>query len=327
MHSESLRIVFMGTPDFAVESLRKLTESGINVVGVITAPDKPSGRGKKIQPPPVKVFAREAGIQNILQPEKLKAPEFLEELKALGADLQVVVAFRMLPEEVWAMPPKGTINLHASLLPDYRGAAPINWAIINGEKKTGVTTFFIEKDIDTGNIIFDEKVEIGPDITAGELHDTLMLTGADLLLKTVRAIAGGQYPTIPQSEINHGHVPRTAPKIFKEDCKIRWNQDTRVLHNFIRGLSPYPAAWTEIIHEENTIPLKIFRADYTIEIHHMPIGHVLTDGNTYLKVAVHDGYINILELQQAGKKRMRIEEFLHGFQGNLDYRIQLSQEY
>lgn len=321
MSSDLLRIIFMGTPDFAVESLRRLTESGMNIVGVITAPDKPSGRGKKIQSPPVKNFAREARIKNILQPANLKSPEFLEQLKALEADLQVVVAFRMLPEVIWDMPPLGTINLHASLLPDYRGAAPINWVIINGEKKTGVTTFFIEKEIDTGKVIYTEKVEIGPDTTAGELHDTLMHVGADLLIKTIQAIVRDDFPAIAQSSINHGHELKPAPKIFKEDCRIKWTQDSRTIHNFIRGLSPYPTAWTELTDGENTILLKIFKANYTIEIHNTPVGQIITDGNKFLKVAVQDGYINILELQQAGKRHLDIKEFLHGFQGLDNFKI------
>ncbi len=327
MNSGILRIVFMGTPDFAVESLKRITESGMNVVGVITAPDKPSGRGKKIHSSPIKIYAREAGIKNILQPTNLKSPEFIEELEALQADLQVVVAFRMLPEIVWDMPRLGTINLHASLLPDYRGAAPINWAVINGEKKTGVTTFFIEKEIDTGKIIFDEKVEIGPDTTAGELHDKLMVVGAKLLLKTVRAIVQGEYPAIPQSKINHGHEPKRAPKIFKEDCKIKWTQDTRKIHNFIRGLSPYPTAWTEISNVDHCIVLKIFKASYSIEIHNFPIGQIFLEGNKSFKIAVHDGFIHIIELQQAGKKRLGIEEFLHGLQGIHEYKILLAGEY
>lgn len=327
MNPDILRIVFMGTPDFAVESLRRLTESGMNVVGVVTAPDKPSGRGKKIQSSPVKDFAREAGIKNILQPTNLKSSEFLEELKALEADLQVVVAFRMLPEVVWDMPPQGTINLHASLLPNYRGAAPINWAIINGEKKTGVTTFFIEKEIDTGKIIFNKKVEIGPDTTAGELHDTLMIAGANLLIKTVDAIARKENPSLPQSNINHGSELKPAPKIFKEDCKIKWTRDARIIHNFIRGLSPYPTAWTELLYGDNQIPVKIFKANYSIEIHNFPIGNIVIVEGNHLKVAVHDGFINILELQQAGKKRLAIEEFLRGFQGSDNFRIELSGEY
>jgi methionyl-tRNA formyltransferase len=327
MNPDSFRIVFMGTPDFAVESLKRLIESGMHIIGVVTTPDKPSGRGKKIQPPPVKIVAREVGIKNILQPTNLKSPEFLEELKSLQADLQVVVAFRMLPEEVWDMPPKGTINLHASLLPDYRGAAPINWSIINGEKKTGVTTFFIEKEIDTGNIIYNKKVEIGPDTTAGELHDTLMVEGAELLLRTIKAIARGEHPSIAQSEINHGHPIKLAPKIFKEDCKINWNQDCRTIHNFIRGLSPYPAAWTEIFNDESSVTLKIFRAKYTLDIHNLPMGKLITNGSRYLQVAVQDGLIDILELQQAGKNRHSIEEFLRGFQGIDSYHIHLASEY
>ena len=327
MNAEILRVVFMGTPDFAVESLKRIIEAGINIVGVITAPDKPAGRGNKMHSSPVKIFAREAGIKNILQPANLKSPDFINELEALKADLQVVVAFRMLPEVVWSMPPLGTVNLHASLLPDYRGAAPINWAIINGEKKTGVTTFFIEKEIDTGKIIFSEKTDIGPDTTAGELHDTLMNLGADLLVKTINAIAGKEFPTMSQSSINHGHELKPAPKIFKEDCKIKWTQDAKIIHNFIRGLSPYPAAWTEISHEENIIPVKIFKATYSIEIHNTPIGHILSDDRKSLRVAVHDGYIHLLELQQAGKKRLKTEEFLRGFQGSSTFSISLSGEY
>ena len=327
MSADLPRVVFMGTPDFAVESLKRIYEAGIKVVGVITAPDKPAGRGKKIQASPVKIFAREIGIKPILQPLNLKSHEFIEELKTLEADLQVVVAFRMLPEIVWTMPPLGTVNLHASLLPDYRGAAPINWVIINGEKKTGVTTFFIEKEIDTGKIIYSEKVEIGPNTTAGELHDTLMHVGADLLVKTIQAIIRNDYPSISQSSINQGHEHKPAPKIFKEDCRIKWTRDARTIHNFIRGLSPYPAAWTELIHDDNIIPLKIFRANYDIEIHNIPLGSIITDGSKYLKVAVNDGFINILELQQAGKNRMHIHEFLNGFQEIRDLKIQMANEY
>lgn len=298
-----MRIIFMGTPEFAVASLDRLVETGKNVVAVITVPDKPAGRGQKLQESAVKQYAVSKGLP-VLQPSKLKDPDFLKQLKEFNADLQVVVAFRMLPEAVWSMPSLGTINLHASLLPQYRGAAPINRAIMNGETETGVTTFFLKHEIDTGDLIFSEKVPIGEDETAGELHDKLMHTGAELLLRTVQAIENGAMPAMPQT----GPV-KHAPKLFKEDCRIDWNQPVAALHNFIRGLSPYPAAFTEL----NGNMLKIYRAKKIAMPHHEIPGTFHTDGRTFLKVAATDGFISIEELQLEGKKRMKTEEFLRGY--------------
>lgn len=299
-----MKIVFMGTPDFAVASLNALVEAGFEVVGVVTAADKPAGRGQKLQESAVKQYAVLKGIP-VLQPLKLKDPIFLEELKSLNADLQVVVAFRMLPELVWNMPPSGTINLHASLLPQYRGAAPINHAIINGEKESGVTTFFLKHEIDTGDVIFSEKVEIRSDETAGELHDELMHAGAGLLVKTVKAIANGDYQEQPQpqsAELKH------APKIFKEDCLIDWNQPALKIYNQIRGLSPYPTAFTKL----NDKVLKIFKAELEDKEPGISAGAFLSDGKTYLKFAAKDGFIKLTDLQYEGKKRMRTDEFLRG---------------
>jgi methionyl-tRNA formyltransferase len=299
-----MNIVFMGTPDFAVASLNALVEAGLNVVGVVTAADKPAGRGQKLQESAVKQYAVAKGIR-VLQPLKLKDPAFIEQLRALKADLQVVVAFRMLPEIVWDMPAKGTINLHASLLPQYRGAAPINHAIINGEKESGVTTFFLKHEIDTGDVIFSEKVEIRTDETAGELHDELMNVGAGLLVKTVTAIASGDYQEQPQpqsGELKH------APKIFKEDCLIDWNQPALKIYNLIRGMSPYPTAFTKL----NDKVLKIFKAEFEDKEPGISAGAFLSDGKTYLKFAAKDGFIKLTDLQYEGKKRMGVEEFLRG---------------
>jgi len=299
-----MKIVFMGTPDFAVASLTALYEAGYDIAGVVTAADKPAGRGQKLQESAVKKYAAEKGLK-VLQPLKLKDPEFIEELKALNADLQVVVAFRMLPEMVWNMPSKGTINLHASLLPDYRGAAPINHAIINGETESGVTTFFLKHEIDTGDVIFSAKVDIAEDDTAGDLHDNLMATGAELLLKTVKAIADDNYqeqPQIAAEELKH------APKIFKEFCKIDWNQPVKKVYNLIRGLSPYPTAFTEL--NEKTI--KVFKAAYEETEPGIAAGGFLTDGKTFLKFAAKDGFIQLLDVQYEGKKRMLVDEFLRG---------------
>jgi methionyl-tRNA formyltransferase len=274
------------------------------VVGVVTAADKPAGRGQKLQESAVKQYAVAKGIP-VLQPLKLKDPDFIEALRALRADLQVVVAFRMLPEVVWDMPARGTINLHGSLLPQYRGAAPINHVIINGEKESGVTTFFLKHEIDTGDVIFSERVEIRPDETAGELHDELMHVGAGLLVKTVTAIASGDYKEQPQpqsGELKH------APKIFKEDCLIDWNQPARKVYNLIRGLSPYPAAFTKL----NDKVLKIFKAELEDQEPGISVGAFLSDGKTYLKFAAKDGFIKLTDLQYEGKKRMSVEEFLRG---------------
>ena len=299
-----MKIVFMGTPDFAVASLDALLQADFDIVAVITAPDKPAGRGQKLNESAVKKYAVEKNIP-VLQPEKLKAPEFIEELKSYQADLQVVVAFRMLPEIVWNMPPKGTINLHGSLLPQYRGAAPINHAIINGEKESGVTTFFLTHEIDTGNIIFSDTVPISDDETAGDLHDKLMITGAKLLVKTVGAIAEGNFTEQPQPA---AEVLKHAPKIFKDDCKIDWNNTAQQVHNLIRGLSPYPTAFTLL----NDKVLKIFKAAIEAKEPGIAAGGFLTDGKTYLKFATKDGFIKLLDIQYEGKKRMLIEDFLRG---------------
>lgn len=301
----SLRIIFMGTPEFAVPSLERLVENKFNVVAVITAPDKPQGRGQKLMPSPVKECALKHHIP-VLQPVNLKSPAFQEELRSYHANLQVVVAFRMLPEAVWSMPALGTFNLHASLLPDYRGAAPINWAIINGEKETGVTTFFLQHEIDTGSIIFQEREPIHDHDDAGSLYERLMSKGGQLVLKTVKAIEEGNYSTLPQSEpaeIKH------APKIFKETCQINWDKPSEKIRNFIRGLSPYPAAWT--IHEGKTY--KIFRAQSAVS-NGLPTnaGTWKTDNKTYLYVKTADGWIAITELQPEGKRRMAVEDFFRG---------------
>jgi len=300
-----MRIIFMGTPDFAVQSLAKLVEGGCEVVAVITATDKAAGRGKKLRPSPVKQYAIEKNIP-VLQPKNLKAASFLEELKSYKADLQVVVAFRMLPAVVFEMPPLGTFNLHASLLPQYRGAAPINWAVINGETETGVTTFFIEQQIDTGLMIFQEKTIITPNMTAGELHDQLMIQGANLVLKTVEAIKSGEYPQIKQTEINQ---LKSAPKIFKEDCKIDWQKPMEEVHNFIRGLSPYPAAFTFI----NEKRFKVFKTSKIPLFATDNPGKWETDNESFLHFHTTDGLIAIEELQMEGKKRMTIKDFLRGY--------------
>lgn len=302
---DPLKIIFMGTPEFAVPSLEILVRNNIHVVAVMTAPDKPQGRGQKIVFSPVKVCALDHHIP-VLQPTNLKAPEFLMELKSFQADLQVVVAFRMLPEVVWAMPRLGTFNLHASLLPQYRGAAPINWAIINGEKETGVTTFFLKHDIDTGSIIFQEKEPIRDDDNAGTLYERLMRKGAALVLKTVQAVASGNYPAIPQPE---DIEVRHAPKIFKETCEIKWDQTSEQIRNFVRGLSPYPAAWT-IIEGKN---FKIFKTTVIDKTDAgKNAGEFITDNKNYLYFKATDGWLAIDELQPEGKKRMTIRDFFRG---------------
>lgn len=295
----------MGTPEFAVPSLQILVENGFNVVAVITAPDKPKGRGQKLATSPVKDYAVSQDIP-VLQPTNLKNPEFIEELKSYNANLQIVVAFRMLPEMVWDMPEIGTFNLHASLLPQYRGAAPINWAIINGEKKTGVTTFFLKHEIDTGNVIFQEEEVIEEDDTVGDLYGRLMDSGAKLVLKTVEAIQAEDYPQLPQNEdqeIKH------APKIFKETCEIDWTKSSQEVYDFIRGLSPYPAAWTNL----NGTQFKIFRAEKLemVKAGAQP-GDFKTDNKTYLHIQTGGKALAITELQMQGKKRMKIEDFLRG---------------
>ena len=303
----------MGTPAFAVESLQALVENGYNVVGVITAPDKPAGRGYKLQPSAVKSYALSAGVP-ILQPEKLKDEGFLNELRQLKADLQVVVAFRMLPEVVWNMPPRGTFNLHASLLPQYRGAAPINWALINGEKETGVTTFFLSHEIDTGEIIFQERVPIGEDMDAGTLHDSLMTLGAKLVLKTVDAVIDGTVRSLPQSELKATITElKPAPKIHRESCRINWESPVEEIRNLVRGLAPYPAAWTEFEVRGEKLNFRIFETRAIREAHGLTPGQVVTDNKTTLRVAAQDGFIEVLEIQLSGKKRMKTGDFLNGF--------------
>ncbi len=300
----------MGTPEFAVPSLDKLLHAGFNIAAVITSPDKPAGRGLQLSQSAVKKYAIENGLK-ILQPEKLKDNFFLEEVRSLKADLQIVVAFRMLPEIVWDMPPMGTINLHSSLLPQYRGAAPINWAIINGEKETGVTTFKLQHEIDTGNILLQHKLSIGEDETAGELHDRMKETGADLLLRTVQQLSKNNLNETPQlSTINYQlSTIHHAPKIFTETCEIDWNKSVEEIHNLIRGLSPYPGAFTFL----NKKILKIFKAKKETEQVKILPGEYETDKKSFLKFASNNGYISIAELQLEGKKRMNIEEFLRGY--------------
>ena len=302
-----LRIVFMGTPDFAVASLKALVENQCNIVGVITAADKPAGRGRKLKQSSVKQYAISQNL-NILQPTNLKEPAFLAELQYLKADLQIVVAFRMLPKQVWAMPKLGTFNLHASLLPDYRGAAPINWAIINGESKTGVTTFFINEKIDTGAIILQKDVEISDFITVGELHDILMQNGSELVLKTVDLIQNNNFKVLKQNmkELNQ------APKLTKDNCKIDWNKSVENIYNHIRGLDPYPAAWTYLINNDDTIEVKIYKIEKIIDSHSLDIGTIVSDKKE-IKVAVDNGYINILEVKLAGKRKMDAKDLLNGF--------------
>lgn len=304
-----MRIVFMGTPEFAVPCLDILIKNNYNVVGVVTVPDKPAGRGQQLSESAVKVYAKEKGLK-ILQPLKLKDPEFINELRDLKADLQIVVAFRMLPEEVWNMPSLGTYNLHASLLPKYRGAAPINWAIINGEKESGVTTFKLKHEIDTGNILFQEKVPITDTTTAGELHDMLMKVGSELILKSVKTIESGDYELKPQNDTVAIH----APKIFKETCKINWTKDVRSVYNLIRGLSPYPAAFTEFTDLKGTVTsFKLFKTEVEQGSKNESNGLLITDNKTFIKIAAQGGYIHVKELQLQGKKRMSTEEFLRGY--------------
>ncbi|MBC8033702.1 MAG: methionyl-tRNA formyltransferase [Chitinophagaceae bacterium] len=301
----------MGTPEFAVASLDALVQSGALVVGVITAPDKPAGRGMKVTESAVKKYAVEKNLL-LLQPERLKAPDFIEALAALQADLQVVVAFRMLPEIVWNTPPFGTLNVHGSLLPQYRGAAPINWAVINGEKETGVTTFRLKHEIDTGDILLQEAFSIGENETAGEVHDRMKEIGAALLVKTVKGIAEGTLKEQPQTGIGDKTTLRHAPKIFTDTCRIDWNQPTAEIFNLIRGLSPFPAAFTEL--EGRT--LKIFRAKKIELSAQVPPGIMQTDQKTYIHFATADGLISLLELQLEGKKRMDVEDFLRGYRFN-----------
>jgi methionyl-tRNA formyltransferase len=298
-----MKIIFLGTPDFSVPSLDAIVKAGHEVVAVVTMPDKPAGRGMQLQQSAVKKYAVENNIK-VLQPVKLKDPEFIAELQTLNADLQVVIAFRMLPQIVWQMPKFGTLNLHASLLPDYRGAAPINWAIINGETKTGVSTFFLKHEIDTGDVLLTKEVAIPPTMNAGELHDLLMQVGAETVVKSLALIENGNTKGTPQGDDNN----KMAPKIFKEHCLINFNQNGQNIYNLIRGLSPYPAAFT---HFDNKI-LKVYESTFESTNHQEPIGKMMSDNKTFLKVACQDGYIHLLQIQLEGKKRMKVDEFLRG---------------
>lgn len=308
MNKSDLRIIFMGTPEFAVASLDALVAGGYNVVGVVTMPDKPAGRGYKMQFSAVKEYALAHNLP-LLQPERLKNEDFLNALRALQADLQIVVAFRMLPEVVWAMPRLGTFNLHGSLLPQYRGAAPINWAIINGEKETGVTTFFLQQEIDTGDLILQRKTPIADSDNAGTVHDRLMEIGAKAVTDTVDAILAGTVAATPQ---HYDGTLKAAPKIFKETCRIDWHKTCNEVFNFVRGLSPYPTAWTELHENENAVAIKIFEVEREPATHHLACGTLVTDGKKMLKVAVKDGFVQIKSLQTAGKRRMQSDEWLCG---------------
>ena len=308
------RIVFMGTPDFAVQTLSRLIEEECNVVGVVTMPDKAIGRHHDVlQSSPVKKFALEKGIP-VLQPEKLRDEAFIAELRALQPDLQIVVAFRMLPQVVWALPPLGTFNLHAALLPQYRGAAPINWAIINGDAETGITTFFLDEQIDTGRIILQEHIPIAPDDCAEDVHDKLMMQGAELVIKTVRLIENGQATATDQSQFMTDEPLRPAPKIFKETCQIKWQEHTlQSAYNFIRGLSPYPAAWTPVIANSKETEMKIFRATMLPEAKNTsPYKGEVERGSDFLRIALPGGFLSLDEVQLAGKKRMPIADLLRG---------------
>ena len=304
----------MGTPEFAVATLGSLLMNDVNVAGVVTAPDRPSGRGRKITKSAVKVFAEFSNLPLIMQPLNLKDPEFISSLKKINADLFIVVAFRMLPEEVWKMPPLGTINLHASLLPDYRGAAPINHAIINGETTTGVTTFFIDEKIDTGNVLLREEVHIFPFENAGDLHDRLKKLGARLVIRTLAVISENKVKALPQKKlINQGDPPKLAPKIHPNDCIIDWNHDPVKIHNLVRGLSPYPCARSWFKSDSTTISFKIFESQPEIEKHAFHPGKILSDGKHYIRISCKDGFLNIASLQLEGKTRMSAVEFLRGF--------------
>ena len=313
MEKKDLKIVFMGTPEFAVESLKAMVENDFNIAGVITTPDRPAGRGYKLQESAVKKYAVKQGLK-VLQPEKLRDEGFLAELRDLEADIQVVVAFRMLPKVVWQMPRLGTFNLHGSLLPQYRGAAPINWAVINGEEKTGVTTFFLKHEIDTGEIIYKAETPIGEDDTAGVIHDKLIGIGANLVVKTLEAVVNGSIESKPQSEFyDKEEELKPAPKIFRETCEINWAEKAQNVHNLIRGLSPYPAAWTDFEIEGKMVNFKIYAAKVINEVHELTSGTIVTDNKTTLRIAVQDGFIEILELQMAGKRRMKTRDLLNGF--------------
>jgi methionyl-tRNA formyltransferase len=317
-HPES-RIVFYGTPEFAVESLKAIVDCGHHVAAVVTAPDKPAGRGMKLRASPVKRYALEQGLA-ILQPERLSDPVFLDRLKQIDPDIQVVVAFRMMPRAIWALPSKGTFNLHASLLPQYRGAAPINWAVINGETETGLTTFFLRDKVDTGDIIFRESMRIGTDETAGGLHDRMKVKGAELVLKTLEAILAGDIDAYEQSGFTApGSLLKPAPKLYTGTCRINWNLPSEKIYNLIRGLNPVPGAFTELkMKDGSSASMKIFRAAMeNQDVAPEAPGMVVTNGRTCLKISSSDGYLNIYELQLAGRKPMKIDEFLRGFGKNI----------
>lgn len=318
MTGKDLRIVFMGTPEFAVASLRRLVDEGYNIVAVVTTPDKPAGRGQKLHESDVKVAAKELGLP-ILQPERLRDEAFVEAMRELQPDLGIVIAFRMLPEVIWAMPKYGTFNLHASLLPQYRGAAPINWAVINGEQKTGITTFLLNHEIDKGAIIGQMEMPIGEDDTVGTMYDKLMVSGCDLVVDTVERIAAGDYTATEQMHIDESTL-KPAPKIFKDDCRIDWSWDGRRIVNFVRGLSPYPAAWTPVfIDGKEQGSAKIFHATFAAAQHNHSAGAVYSDGKGSLKVACADGWVEIHELQVAGKRRMATRDLLLGLRNIEDY--------
>lgn len=318
MTGKDLRIVFMGTPEFAVASLRRLVEEGYNIVAVVTTPDKPAGRGQKLHESDVKVAARELGL-SILQPERLRDEAFVEAMRALEPDLGIVIAFRMLPEVIWAMPRLGTFNLHASLLPEYRGAAPINWAVINGETETGITTFLLNHEIDKGAIIGQRREPITDDDTVGTMYDKLMRSGCDLVVETVERVAAGNYEAREQMHIDEATL-KPAPKIFKDDCRIDWSWEGRRIVNFVRGLSPYPAAWTPMyIDGEERGSAKIFRVTFSASEHKHRAGTVESDGKSSLRVACQDGWVEIHELQVAGKRRMAVRDLLLGLRNIEDY--------
>lgn len=322
MDSKRLRIVFMGTPEFAATSLRRLVEEGYNIVAVVTTPDKPAGRGQKIHKSDVKVVAEELGLP-ILQPERLRDEAFLSELRALEPDLGVVIAFRMLPEVVWAMPKLGTFNLHASLLPEYRGAAPINWAIINGDTRTGVTTFLLNHEIDKGAIIEQREVDILAEDNIGTLYDKLMYVGAELVTLTVDRLASGNYTTIEQMHIDESTL-RPAPKIFKDDCRIDWNNTAESIHNLVRGLSPYPAAWTPLYKGEAEYgSIKIFKTRYELGTTNATVGTIRTDSKSYIAIACSDGWLYIDDVQLAGKKRLATKDLLLGWRDASEVRCNL----
>ena len=314
--NKDIKIVFMGTPEFAVTTLKTILDHNYNVVGVITAPDKPAGRGRKMHESAVKVFAKQKGL-NILQPTNLKSEAFLKQLEALEANLQIIVAFRMLPKVVWDMPKYGTFNLHASLLPNYRGAAPINWAIINGETKTGVSTFFIDERIDTGEMILQQDIAIDPSENAGSLHDKLMMLGSDLIIDTIKLIEKGDVTTTPQPE---DAISKTAYKLNRDNCKIDFTQPIDAIYNKIRGLSPYPAAWCELHNNKEILDIKIYKAEKELEDHNIEIGTIISDKST-LKVSVKEGFINILEIKLPGKRNMEVKSLLNGYNFDEDAKL------